>query len=235
MILLKEEINLVKIFEIVLKLWWIILIFAIVGALVAFSISSFFMTPLYTSTAKVYVSGSDRASEVGVNINDINLNQRLVSTYIEILSSNAFLEDVAQAYNKQKPRKEQDITAGHIRQNIVMGSANETEVLEIKYDDTTPKKAQDILEVFLSEAPEKIAEVIEGCRLKVVDYADLPVVTSSPNIKQNTFIGLFLGIVLGVAVIFVKELFDTRIKGDEDIKNRYGIPVLGIIPNLDVE
>ena len=56
MIILKEEINLVKILEIILKLWWFVLICAIVVGVVAFSISSFLMTPMYTSTAKVYVS-----------------------------------------------------------------------------------------------------------------------------------------------------------------------------------
>ena len=233
--MLKEEINLVKIFEIILKLWWVILIFAIIGSLVAFSISSFLMTPMYTSTAKVYVSGSEKAADAGVNINDINVSQRLVGTYIEILSGNSFLEDIAQAYNAQSGKKEAAISSGYIKSNLEMGSANETEILQIKYSDTTPQKAQDVLEVLLANAQQEITRVIDGCRLSVVDYADLPVATSSPNVKQNTFIGLFLGIVLGVAVIFLRELFDTRIKDEDDIKSRYGVAVLGIIPNLDVD
>ena len=72
---MKEEINLIKIFEIILRLWWVVLIFAIIGSLIAFSISTFLMTPMYTSTAKVYVSGSERVEGSGVNINDINVSQ----------------------------------------------------------------------------------------------------------------------------------------------------------------
>ena len=69
----------------------------------------------------------------------------------------------------------------------------------------------------------------------IVDNASLPTTTSSPNVKQNTFIGLFLGVVLGVAVVFIKELIDTRVKDYDDLKSRYNIAVLGIIPNLDSE
>lgn len=232
---MKEEINLVKIFEIILKLWWVILIFAIVGSLVAFSVSSFLMTPMYTSSAKVYVSGSTKAADAGVNINDITVSQRLVGTYVEILSGNSFLEDIAQAYNSERSAGASAVSAAYIKSNLEMASANETEILEIKYSDTQPEIAQEVLEVLLDNAQKEITRVIDGCRLSVVDYADLPVSASSPNIRQNTFIGLFLGIVLGVAVIFLRELFDTRIKDDDDIKNRYGVAVLGIIPNLDVD
>ena len=235
MILLKEEINIVKIFEIILKLWWVILIFAIIGSLVAFSISSFLMTPLYTSTAKVYVSGSEKADNAGVNINDINVSQRLVGTYIEILSGNSFLEDIANAYNAQTSKKADEVSLNYIKANLKMDSANGTEILQIKYSDTTPQKAQAVLEILLGNAQQEITRVIDGCRMSVIDYADLPVTTSSPNVKQNTFIGMFLGIVLGAAVVFLKELFDTRIKDEDDIKARYGVAVLGIIPHLDVD
>lgn len=233
--MLKEEINIVKIFEIILKLWWVILIFAIIGSLVAFSISSFLMTPLYTSTAKVYVSGSEKADNAGVNINDINVSQRLVGTYIEILSGNSFLEDIANAYNAQTSKKSDEVSLNYIKANLKMDSANGTEILQIKYSDTTPQKAQAVLEILLGNAQQEITRVIDGCRMSVIDYADLPVTTSSPNVKQNTFIGMFLGIVLGAAVVFLKELFDTRIKDEDDIKARYGVAVLGIIPHLDVD
>ena len=232
---MKEEINLIKIFEIVLKLWWVVLIFALIGVLVAFSISSFFMTPLYTSNAKVYVSGSQKPESVGVNINDINLSQRLVGTYIEILTGNSFLEEVALDYNAQKNDNELAITAGYIKSNLDMRSANETEILKIQYEDTSPQKAQKVLELLLKNAPEEISRVINGCEIKIIDHPDVPVASSYPNVEQNTFIGFFLGIVLGVVVIFLKELFDTRIKEEEDLKKAYGIAVLGMIPNLDVE
>lgn len=226
---MKEEINLVKILEIILKLWWFVLIFAVVVGVIAFSISSFLMTPLYTSTAKVYVSGSQTNAGTGTNYSELTTNTRLVSTYIEILCSDTYLGQVANQCEEYK------ITGSAIKGRITMNSANETEILEIKYADMSPEKARDILQLILNNAQKEITRIMPGCTVSIVDNASLPTTTSSPNIKQNTFIGIFAGIVVGIAIIFIKELLDTRIKDEDDLKSKYNIPVLGVIPNLDVD
>lgn len=233
---MKEEINLIKIFEIILRLWWIVLIFAIVGSVVSYSISAFLITPEYTSTARVYVAGRERAEGAGVNINDINGDQRLVATYVEFFSSNAFLDDVADDYNA-KYSGENPITGKDIKAGLVMSSANETQLMQIEYTDTSPLRAQAVIEVLLDEsnAQREITRFMDGCKVVVSDPANFPTSPSAPNTEQNTFIGMFLGVVLGIAVIFLKELLDMRIKDVDDLKMRYSQPVLGIIPNLDME
>lgn len=226
---MKDEINLVKILEIILKLWWFVLIFAIVVGVIAFSISSFLMTPLYTSTAKVYVSGSQTNAGAGTNYSELTTNTRLVSTYIEILCSDTYLNQVAGQSEEYK------ISGSSIKSKITMNSANETEILEIKYADISPERARDILQLVLNNAQAEITRIMPGCIVSIVDNASLPTTTSSPNVKQNTFIGIFAGIIIGIAIIFIKELLDTRIKDEDDLKSKYNIPVLGIIPNLDVD
>lgn len=233
---MKEEINLIKIFEIILRLWWIVLIFAIVGSVVSYSISAFLITPEYTSTARVYVAGRERAKGDGININDYNVDQRLVATYVEFFSSNAFLDDVADDYNA-KYSGENPITGKDIKSGLVMSSANETQLMQIEYTDTSPLRAQAVIEVLLDEsnAQREITRFMDGCKVVVSDPANFPTSPSAPNTEQNTFIGMFLGVVLGIAVIFLKELLDMRIKDVDDLKMRYSQPVLGIIPNLDME
>ncbi|MBR3932598.1 MAG: hypothetical protein IKJ68_01630 [Clostridia bacterium] len=226
---MKDEINLVKILEIILKLWWFVLIFAIIAGVIAFSISSFLMTPLYTSTAKVYVSGSQTNAGAGTNYSELTTNTRLVSTYIEILCSDTYLNQVAGQSEEYK------ISGSSIKSKITMNSANETEILEIKYADISPERARDILQLVLNNAQGEITRIMPGCIVSIVDNASLPTTTSSPNVKQNTFIGIFAGIIIGIAIIFIKELLDTRIKDEDDLKSKYNIPVLGIIPNLDVD
>lgn len=229
---MKEEINLVKILEIILKLWWFVLVFAIIGGIVAFSISSFLMTPQYSSVARVYVDGgSQKAPGSGTTYNEITTNTRLVSTYIEVLCGDTYLGSISRKAKKLG----YNVTGQQIKGNITMNSANETEILEIKYSDLSPEKAQAILQLILDNAQREINRIISGCQVNVVDNASLPTTTSSPNVKQNTFIGIFVGVVLGIAVIFIRELLDTRIKDEDDLKNRYNIPVLGVIPNLDVD
>lgn len=232
---MKEEIVFVKLLELILKLWWVVLIFAIIGSLVAYTVSTVLMTPMYKSTAKVYVSGSERQEGTNLNINDVNLSTRLVSTYIEILCGNEFLAEVAEDYNKKYSNDTTTMTASSIKSSITMDSANDTEILEIEYKADSPKKAHNVLSILLDNAQGEITRVMNGCKVSIVDNATIPLNPFSPNIRQNTFIGWFLGIVLGIVVILLRELFDTRIKDDDDIKNRYKLPVLGIIPNIDTD
>ena len=233
---MKEEINLIKIFEIILRLWWIVLIFAIVGSIIAYSISAFLITPEYTATARVYVAGGERLESLGYNINDINTDKSLVATYVEFFSSNAFLEGVANDYNSRHP-KSAPISGNDIKSGIVMSAANETQVMQIEYTDISSVRSKEILDIFLEEghAQTEITRFLPGCKVVVSDPPVLPKTQSAPNTEQNTFIGMFLGVILGIAVIFLKELLDMRIKDVDDLKTRYSQPVLGIIPNLDVE
>ncbi|MBQ4631005.1 MAG: hypothetical protein IJB70_08495 [Clostridia bacterium] len=232
---MKDEISLVKVFEMILKLWWVVLIFAVVVALGAFSISEFLMTPLYTSSSKVYVSNNSAGTVQTINAADINTRKMLVNTYVEILSGDDFLNQVAAEFNKQHEGK-WAVSGSGIKGGLKMGSANETEVLSIKYSDTSPEKAQAVLKMILEKAPNEVKEVIRGdCAVSVIDNASLPRTISYPDTRTNTIVGLFLGIVLGIAVIFIRELLDNRIKDDEDLKKKYDIAILGIIPNLDAE
>ena len=42
-----------------------------------------------------------------------------------------------------------------------------------------------------------------------------------------------LGIVLGLGIIFIMFYFDTTIKSSDEITEKVGLPVLGIVPALD--
>ena len=54
----------------------------------------------------------------------------------------------------------------------------------------------------------------------------------SPNITTNTLLGAVIGAVLPYAVVLVYSILDTRIKTEDDIKNRFQHPILGQIPRL---
>ena len=57
----------------------------------------------------------------------------------------------------------------------------------------------------------------------------------SPNLLLNLAMGLILGLILSLIVIVLKEMFDKRIRTEEDIEKELNIPVLGSIQNLSKE
>lgn len=51
----------------------------------------------------------------------------------------------------------------------------------------------------------------------------------------TTAIGTIIGLILGVVVAFVRETIDTSIGTIEEVEEFLGVPVLGVIPYMDVE
>lgn len=60
--------------------------------------------------------------------------------------------------------------------------------------------------------------------------ADAPSGPSSPKPVRNALVGLFAGLVLGIALALVLERFDRRVRDVGEFEELFGRPVLGLIP-----
>jgi receptor protein-tyrosine kinase len=65
---------------------------------------------------------------------------------------------------------------------------------------------------------------------QVVEQASTPTSPSSPKVKRNAAIGAIAGILLGLALAFMLDLFDRRIKSAEELERLYGLPALTYVP-----
>lgn len=71
---------------------------------------------------------------------------------------------------------------------------------------------------------------IQTGRAELAQTATPPEAPSKPNTKRNVALGLVVGILLAIAAIFLREQFDRRVRGPEEIEELYGVPILGTIP-----
>ena len=78
-----------------------------------------------------------------------------------------------------------------------------------------------------SEKPEEV---------NIVKPALLPTSPINPPRTAATgAMGVIIGIVLGLIIAFVVETFDTSLGAIEDVEQTLGIPVLGVIPHVDLK
>lgn len=223
------ELDLRKLLEILLRRWWIICASLVVGTISAFLITYFLIDPIYSAKATLYVYNSEnRLNTSTITSSDISVSKTLVDTYIVILKSDVVLNEVAKESNL-------GYSANEIRNMISASSVNNTEVFQVTIENKDPIHAQIIANTLVDLAPPQIIRVVHGGSVEVIDNAILPTSPSSPNIMLNTVIGALFGLVLSVMGALLFEMLDTRIKTEGDLTELFTIPVIGVIPSIDVK
>lgn len=75
-----------------------------------------------------------------------------------------------------------------------------------------------------------VAGGVDSNNISVLDPAITPFTKHSPNNRKNAALGLVLGVFLGVAVAFLLEFMDDRVKSTEEVSRVLGLPMLGTTP-----
>ncbi len=78
----------------------------------------------------------------------------------------------------------------------------------------------------------KIAQASTISSVEVIDPAVIPKTPVKPNRKKNLALGLVLGAMLGVGLVFLLDYMDQTIKTTDDVRDKLGLSVFGIIPRI---
>lgn len=228
-----KELNLTEIFSALVRKIWLIILLAVIAGALAFGYTKNFVTPMYRSGVTIYVNNRVTSRDDGsVSAADLATSQRLVATYIQILSSDTVLQKVAEAV---KTDHNIQISAAGIRGRMTAGAKDNTEVFDVYISDADPKKAAIIANAIAEIAPGEIGYFVEGSSTKIVDYAKVASAPYTPNTSRNTTFGMVGGAFVAVIIVVLQTLLDVRIKGEEDLAAISSAPVLGMIPDLAME
>lgn len=220
-----EEIDLKEVFKYYkARIAWIIIAILLVVAL-GNVYRIFTRKPLYKSdTSIVLVSNSQNTS----NFNDLQVNKNLVTTYSEIIKSRKVLEPVIE-------NLELDYGYNTLKSNISVAAVGDTQMIRISVSDRNPEKARKIADEIAEVFTKEIKEIYKLDNVSIVDKA---VASTSPyninHIKDNIiFIGI--GLVLSCGIIFIVFYFDTTIKTSDEIEEKLGLTVIGMVPKVETD
>ncbi|HET6215819.1 MAG TPA: polysaccharide biosynthesis tyrosine autokinase, partial [Acidobacteriaceae bacterium] len=74
---------------------------------------------------------------------------------------------------------------------------------------------------------------LHSTNIRRIDPADAPDFPSFPRKSVNLSLGLLCGLGFGLVLAFLVEALDTNIKTIYDIEERLGLPMLGVVPQVD--
>lgn len=205
-----------------------IILSTLILATLAGCITEFFIKPKYTTSCTMYVySNTDRvSSDSSISGTELDASQQLVNTYIVVLESDTVLEKVIEELNL-------NATPAQLGALINCEQIDETEVFRVSVTSKDAKLSANIANAIAQVAPEEIVRVVKAGGVEVIDYAKVPTVPSSPNLRANIVLGAAIGFIVSFAVFFLLAMFDTTISSEKDIQNDFeNIPILGSVPRL---
>jgi polysaccharide biosynthesis transport protein len=69
----------------------------------------------------------------------------------------------------------------------------------------------------------------EAVRATILETAQVPSEPSSPNAIRNVGLGLVLGLLTGVGIAILRQVLDTKIRSEQDVRALTSIPILGVV------
>ena len=219
-------IDVVQLFKVLWKKKIAIILTAIVVALVAFGVSSFILTPEYSSTTRIYVVNRNQSENAGLTNQDLQAGTYLVKDYKEIILSQDVLEKVISNLKLEQSGK-------GLSKKIQVTVPVDTRIVSIVVKDDQPEEASRIANALREVAAEKIIKVTRVSDVTTLEEARPALTPSSPNIRRNTLLAFLAGGAVMVILILLLELLDDRVKRPEDVEEVMQVALLGIIPDLN--
>ncbi len=221
------EIDLLAILKVLWSNAWIIVVSMIVLGAILFSYAMFFITPTYKASAKMYVNNSDISvggTSFSISSSELTAAKSLLEVYVIILKTRITLERVIDEAGLEYTYEE-------LNKMVSANSVNSTEVFEISVVSTSPSEAELIVDKIVDILPDRISEVVEGSRVRLVDHAVIPTEKESPSCTKYAVIGILIGALVSCAAIIISHMLDDTVSGEEYLTQKYDIPVLVVVPD----
>ncbi len=233
----KREFSLLDLLQLLKIRWWIVFLAALFVAAGVGVYSYFSYEPTYSSEIQVYVSvqNSDQGS-AGEDVSQVNWALRVLKTYVELLKTDDFFEQVSDIYKGRFPAawEEQPYTALRLAGCTEFMTSEDTFTFTVRITTNNKEASYNLCKIFEELAPQQIKNLTGRDAIKISDGAELAVKeANSRNMRRNIMLGFLIGAALAFVIIVIVDVCDVRIKTEEDIVDKYPYPLLGSVPNFE--
>ena len=219
-----EEIDLRELFEYFKgKILWILAaIILAIGVGNVFTVLT--RVPMYNSNTTIVLVSENNGTTY--NTTEQQLNKNLVSTYAEIIKSRKVLNKVIENLGL-------DYSYNALKNNINVEAVTNTEIIRIIVSDSDPQVSAEISNEIADVFMEEVQKIYKLNNVSVIDKAEVNKTPYNINFIKDNLIYILVALVLSCGIIFVIYYFDTSIKTSEEIENKLGLVVVGIVPKVE--
>jgi succinoglycan biosynthesis transport protein ExoP len=207
--------------------WRLITAGVLLGLVVALALL-WFTPPTYSSSARLFVSAATTTDASAAYQSDLFSQQR-VTSYVQLLTGEELNGRVATALGL-------DLNPLEVAEKVTARPIPDTVILEVTVTDSSPRRAYDIATALTEQFTEWVTllETPRGSSVSTVNVttvqpAKLDNDPVGPDAARYLAGGAVLGLLLGVAVVLVRNRMDTTVRSARDVADLAGADPIGRI------
>lgn len=195
----------------------------------------FFINKEYESNVKIFI-GKQKFKNITETYNneEINLYQRLITTYSEVIKSKKLInESIKGSKMNYLQDKYKNINYDLLMENLTVNPIANTQIIEIKYKSLNPQQSYDLLYSITENLISYSKELYPNVNITILEQVH---VNLKPLMNKKLTIiglGLILGLIVGIGGIIGVMYLNNTYKNQKSLEEEIGLTVIGVIPEID--
>lgn len=215
------EIDLLELFYALKKKIVMIMLTAIAVAGIAAAYSFLLASPVYESTAKLYILSQSTSL---TSFADIQISSSLAKDYEEMIFSRPVVMQVKKNLNL-------DYSYEQLKTKLTVNNPADTRCLNITCQSNDIEEARNMANEFATVSKRQIAKIMDTDEPTIFEKAVKNSHPVKPRKVRNIAIGFMLGFALACAIVIIRYMMNDSLKSEDDIQRHLDLNTLASIPN----
>lgn len=195
----------------------------------------FFINKEYESNVKIFIGKQKfKNTTETYNNEEINLYQRLITTYSEVIKSKKLInESIKGSKMNYLQDKYENVNYDLLMKNLTINPIANTQIIEIKYKSLNPQQSYDLLYSITENLISYSKELYPNVNITILEQVH---VNLKPLMNKKLTIiglGLILGLIVGIGGIIGVMYLNNTYKNQKSLEEEIGLTVIGVIPKID--
>ena len=227
--------NISKVLDGIKDKWKNIVLIVLSFLLISSIYNIFFINKEYESNVKIFI-GKQKFKNITETYNneEINLYQRLITTYSEVIKSKKLInESIKGSKMNYLQDKYKNINYDLLMENLTVNPIANTQIIEIKYKSLNPQQSYDLLYSITENLISYSKELYPNVNITILEQVHVNL--NQLMNKKLTIIGLglILGLIVGIGGIIGVMYLNNTYKNQKSLEEEIGLTVIGVIPKID--
>lgn len=227
--------NISKVLDGIKDKWKNVVLIVLSFLLISSIYNIFFINKEYEANVKIFI-GKQKFKNITETYNneEINLYQRLITTYSEVIKSKKLInESIKGSKMNYLQDKYKNINYDLLMENLTVNPIANTQIIEIKYKSLNPQQSYDLLYSITENLISYSKELYPNVNITILEQVH---VNLKPLMNKKLTIiglGLILGLIVGIGGIIGVMYLNNTYKNQKSLEEEIGLTVIGVIPKID--